>query len=200
MWTDEERIIAGEDIKLNYQIVQNKASEAIQWPVILDVEFVGGASYSESNLIFEKEGILAFQLPSDLETGTYMIRLEVEDFGQDVIFIDVISREDDSGISGSVSSFSHSMQDISPIISLSSLILGIVCLVMLIRGRKKGGFDDPWDLPVSKNKPTNQQPPQSNPPPMNSLPGAMNLPQPPPIPQNQYDPSPQFGYQPPPPY
>ena len=200
LWTDEERIIAGEDIELNYQIVQNKASEAIQWPVILDVEFVGGASYSESNLIFEKEGILAFQLPSDLETGTYMIRLEVEDFGQDVIFIDVISREDDSGISGSVSSFSHSMQDISPIISLSSLILGIVCLVMLIRGRKKGGFDDPWDLPVSKNKPTNQQPPQPNPPPMNSLPGAMNLPQPPPIPQNEYDPSPQFGYQPPPPY
>ena len=44
------------------------------------------------------------------------------------------------------------------------------------------------------------QPVQSNPPPINSLPGAMNLPQPPPIPQNQYDPSPQFGYQPPPPY
>ena len=92
------------------------------------------------------------------------------------------------------------MQDISPIISLSSLVLGSICLIMLIRGRKKEDLGDPWDPPVSKNEPTNQQPPQSNPPPMNSLPGAMNLPQPPPIPQNQYDPSPQFGYQPPPPY
>ena len=201
LWTNEERITAGEVIELNYQIVQNKASQAIQWPVILDVEFVGGASYSETNLVFEKEGILAFQLPGDLETGTYMIRLDVENFGQDIIFIEVISQEDDSGISGSVSSFSHSMQDVSPIISLSSLILGLVCLVMLIRGRKKGGLDDPWELPINNNKPTNQPTPQSNPPPMNSLPGAMNLPQPPaPIPQNQYDPSPQFGYQPPPPY
>ena len=200
LWTNEERITAGEVIELNYQIVQNKASQAIQWPVILSVEFVGGASYSETNLVFEKEGILAFQLPGDLETGTYMIRLDVENFGQDIIFIEVISQEDDSGISGSVSSFSHSMQDISPIISLSSLVLGSICLIMLIRGRKKEDLGDPWDPPVSKNEPTNQQPPQSNPPPMNSLPGAMNLPQPPPIPQNQYDPSPQFGYQPPPPY
>ena len=200
LWTNEERITAGEVIELNYQIVQNKASQAIQWPVILNVEFVGGASYSETNLVFEKEGILAFQLPGDLETGTYMIRLDVENFGQDIIFIEVISQEDDSGISGSVSSFSHSMQDISPIISLSSLVLGSICLIMLIRGRKKEDLGDPWDPPVSKNEPTNQQPPQSNPPPMNSLPGAMNLPQPPPSPQNQYDPSPQFGYQPPPPY
>ena len=200
LWTNEERIVAGEVIELNYKIIQNKATQAIQWPVILELKFVGGTSYSETNLVFEKEGMLAFQLPSDLETGTYLIELDIEDFGEDIMFIEVISQEDDSGISGSVSSFSHSMQDISPIISLSSLVLVSICLIMLIRGRKKEDLGDPWDLPVGKNKPTNQQPPQSNPPPMNSLPGAMNLPQPPPIPQNQYDPSPQFGYQPPPPY
>ena len=196
----DETVVAGETAQFNYILDPMDPEVAIDFPMTWSMMISGSADSAKIGLIDSKTGSFSFEVPSDLQSGSYLFIFNFG--GQDTyLVVDVRSEEDASGMGGSMNSLGDSLDDASGWTSILALILGLVCVLMLLL-RRRGEDGGPLESPMQDFTPSpSVQVPPPIAVPQETLPPPQFVPQPaaiPPAGMQAYNQLPAGGYPPPP--